>query len=60
MPDWVIRMEHIPTGVVLYADSQCFRSEEEAKRSLVSRMKARLYMIDRVDIAPDNVTIEYE
>lgn len=52
---WEMRITHKPTGIMVSTNSSCFRSQHQAKQSLVSRLKSKLWVLQ----SEDSPTHEY-
>lgn len=48
-PRWILRITHEPTGIVLEADANCFRSQYAAREYLISRLKSKLWCMQNED-----------
>lgn len=59
-PAWSITLTHIPTEISVQTDSSCFRKERDGLESLKSRLKSKLYMIDKMKLNEEDLIIEYD
>lgn len=55
-PRWVLRVTHIPSGIVVIRDSNHFRNQHLARDAAIRYLKSRLHYTNIVD---DDIKFEY-